>query len=188
MAFTREVAPGIVLRQFELRDAEELFTLVEANREYLREWLPWVDYTVTVEEVRRFIQRAQNQFGANQGPQTAILFGGRIVGSVGCHPIDWPNRHCSIGYWLEAGGQGRGLMTRCCVSLIDYLIEELGLHRVTIQCGEGNTRSCAIPHRLGFTREGLLRQAEWVNDRWVDLIVWGILETDWRSRTVPLPG
>jgi ribosomal-protein-serine acetyltransferase len=182
MPFTRQVAPGVCLQQFELADAEELFAVVDANREYLREWLPWVDFTASAEEIRRFIQRAQNQFAANQGPQAAIRVDGRIAGSVGCHPIDWPNRHCSIGYWQEAGRQGRGLMTRCCASLIDYLFEDLGLHRVTIQCGEGNTKSCAIPQRLGFTREGLLRQAEWVNDRWVDLIAWSVLEQEWRSR------
>jgi len=65
--------------------------------------------------------------------------------------------------------------------MLDYLFEELGLHRVEIRCGTGNTRSCAIPERLGFTREGLLREAEWVNDRWLDLLVWGMLEVEWRA-------
>jgi ribosomal-protein-serine acetyltransferase len=62
------------------------------------------------------------------------------------------------------------------------LFDEVELHRVTIQCGTGNHRSCAIPERLGFSREGVLREAEWVNDRWVDLVVWGMLASDWRSR------
>ena len=58
--------------------------------------------------------------------------------------------------------------------------EELGLHRVEIRCGTGNLRSCAIPRRLGFTSEGVAREAEWVNDSWVDLFVWWMLEADWR--------
>jgi ribosomal-protein-serine acetyltransferase len=70
--------------------------------------------------------------------------------------------------------------------MLDYLFDELGLHRVEIRCGTGNTRSCAIPERLGFTREGVLRQGEWVNDRWVDLVVWGMLEVEWR--VAPRPG
>jgi ribosomal-protein-serine acetyltransferase len=65
--------------------------------------------------------------------------------------------------------------------MLDYLFEELGLHRVEIRCGTGNTRSCAIPERLGFTREGLLREAEWVNDRWLDLAVWGMTAEQWRA-------
>ena len=98
------------------------------------------------------------------------------------HPIDWPNRNCSIGYWIEQRYQGKGIMTRCCESMLDYLFDDLGLHRVTIQCGVANTKSCAIPERLGFTREGLIREGEWVNDRWLDLLSWGMLEQDWRAR------
>ena len=179
--FVRQVAPGIELRMLEMGDADELFTVIDRNRAYLREWLPWVDFTESSGDLRHFIQRVLNQYEANQGPQAAIRVDGAIAGCIGCHPIDWPNRHCSIGYWLEADRQGRGLMTQCCVSLIDHLFDDLGLHRVTIQCGTGNARSCAIPERLGFTREGLMRQAEWVNDRWVDLVAWGMLEQDWRS-------
>src|SRR4051794_25025002 len=180
-AWSRTVAPDLVLRQFEAYDAEPLFALVQRQRAYLRQWLPWVDFTETVDDVRRFIVRTRNQFDANQGPQCAVVLNGEIAGSLGCHPIDWSNKHCSIGYWVSADQQGRGLMTQCCVSMIDYLFEELDLHRVVIQCGTGNTKSCAIPQRLGFVREGVLREAEWVNDRWVDLVVWGMLRQEWRN-------
>jgi ribosomal-protein-serine acetyltransferase len=183
--FSRKVAPGIEIRLFELRDAETVFAVVERNRAYLREWLPWVDITMSAENIRCFIARVREQFESGRGPQAGIWIEGAFAGSVGCHPIDWPNRHCSIGYWIEARFQGKGIMTRCCASLIDYLFHDLGLHRVTIQCGTGNLRSCAIPERLGFTREGLTREGEWVNDRWVDLVLWGMLEREWRARPAP---
>ncbi|MBS1857600.1 MAG: GNAT family N-acetyltransferase [Acidobacteria bacterium] len=180
--FVREVGPGIEMRLFEARDAEELFAVVEANREYLRKWLPWVDVTHSPADLRRFIERVRGQYEAGQGPQTALRWNGRIVGGIGCHPIDWPNRRCSIGYWLADECQGKGIMTRACASLLGYLFDEAGLHRVTIQCGTRNRKSCAIPRRLGFRREGVMRGAEWVNDRWVDLVVWGMLAEDWRAR------
>jgi ribosomal-protein-serine acetyltransferase len=50
---------------------------------------------------------------------------------------------------------------------------------VEIRCATGNTRSCAIPERLGFSREGVLREAEWVNGRFLDLVVWSLLEQDY---------
>jgi len=180
--FVREVAPGIELRLFQPEDAEEVFAAVQRSREYLREWLPWVDFTESPHDIRSFIQRVHYQFEANQGPQAALRVEGKIAGSVGCHPIDWPNRHCGIGYWLEPSYQGRGIITRACANLLDYLFDEVGIHRVTIQCGTGNHRSCAIPQRLGFVHEGVMRQAQWVNDRWIDLVVWGMLEQDWRER------
>jgi ribosomal-protein-serine acetyltransferase len=180
--FRRVVAPGIELRQFDMSDAPVIFDLVNRNRNYLRSWLPWVDLTHSLEDVRAFIARVQKQLDLNQGPNCGIWVEGVMAGNIGCHPIDWPNRNCSIGYWIDAGGQGKGLVTRCCASLLDYLFDSVGLHRVEIRCGTGNTRSCAIPQRLGFTREGVCFQAEWVGDRWVDLIVWGMLEHDWRKR------
>lgn len=178
--FRRTVGPGIEIRLFELRDAEPVFIAVERNREYLRKWLPWVDYTRRAEDVQLFISRVQLQFEANQGPQTGIWVNGEFRGSVGCHAIEWANRSSSIGYWVDAALQGQGLVTRCCTVMLDYLFHELGLHRVEIRCGTENSRSCAIPERLGFTREGVVREAEWVNDRWLDLVVWGMLEGDWR--------
>ena len=179
--FRLTVAPGIEMHQFAPRDAETVFAVVERNREYLRQWLSWVDRTHSSENIRQFIVRVQAQFEAHQGPNAGILVDGVLAGNVGCHPIDWANRNCSLGYWIDADQQGKGVITRCCAAMLDYLFEEMRLHRVEIRCGTGNTRSCAIPERLGFKREGLLHQAEWVNNRWVDLVIWGMLEDEWRA-------
>src|SRR5436309_536427 len=119
--FTRQIAHGIEVRLLEMQDAEELFAMVERNRPYLREWLPWVDSTRSAEDVRGFIHRVHLQYEASQGPQAAIVMDGRIVGGIGCHPIDWSNKNCSIGYWIAAEQQGRGVMTQCAANLIDYL-------------------------------------------------------------------
>jgi ribosomal-protein-serine acetyltransferase len=183
--FHIEVAPGFELRQFQMEDAEAVYAAADRNRAYLREWLPWVDRTRSAADIRDFIAARLEQFDRDQGPNAAIWLDGEIVGAVGCHPIDWLNRNCSLGYWLDATRQGKGVITRAVAGLIDYLFDDLGLHRITIQCGTGNHRSCAIPERLGFTREGVLREAEWVNDRWVDLVVWSMLAQDWKAKSLP---
>ncbi len=179
--FHREVGPGLELRQFQMRDAEAVFKLASRDRARLREWLPWVDRMQSPAEVRDFIEAALEQWDAGLGPNAAILLDGAIVGSVGAHRFDLDHRNCSIGYWVSEDQVGKGIVTRCAASLIDYLFWECGLHRVEIRCGTGNLRSCAIPQRLGFTREGVLREIEWVNDRWVDLVVWGMLAHDWKG-------
>ncbi|MEO8597253.1 MAG: GNAT family protein [Candidatus Solibacter sp.] len=176
------MAPGIEFRLFELKDAEPVFVVVDGTRAYLREWLPWVDLTESVDDLRRFIGKVREQFAAGRGPQCVILVDGAVAGSIGCHPIDWRNRSCSIGYWIDQRFQGKGVITRCCENMLDYLFDELELHRVSIHCGVANTRSCAIPERMGFTREGLLRDGEWVNDHWLDIVAWGMLDRDWRAR------
>ncbi len=181
MSFRRTVADGLELRQFTLADAEPIFAKVSQNREYLRKWLPWVDRTYGPENVRQFISGAIAQFEEGRGPSAGIWCHGDICGSVGCHPIALEHRNCSIGYWIEPALQGKGLVTQCCTVLLRHLFEDRDLHRVEIRCGTGNTRSCAIPERLGFRREGVAREAEWVNDRWVDLVVWSLLRHEWQQ-------
>lgn len=177
--FHRVVGPGLEIRQFELADAEEVFAAADRNRAYLGEWLPWVEHTHSAADVRPFIAAALEQHDAGLGPNCAIVLDGAIVGSVGSHAFNLADRHCSIGYWVDSACQGRGIATRCAAALIDWLFGEAGMHRVEIRCGTGNLRSCAIPERLGFTREGVLREAQWVAGRWVDLVVWGMIEREW---------
>jgi ribosomal-protein-serine acetyltransferase len=181
--FRRTVTPQIEMRLFDAADAEAAYPVVERNRAYLRVWLPWVDRTYSAAEFRNFIETiAIPQYEANNGPNCGIWVDGEFSGGIGCHAIDWANRHCSIGYWVDAAYQGKGIVTECCVSLLDYLFDELGLHRVVIECGTANTRSCAIPERLGFQREGLKREAELVAGRWLDLVMWSMLDREWRNR------
>jgi ribosomal-protein-serine acetyltransferase len=190
--FRRAVTSDIEIRLFQPDDAEATFAVVERNRAYLREWLPWVDRTDSPADVLNFIETvAIPQYEANKGPNCGVWKSGEFLGSIGCHDIEWLNRNCSMGYWLDAAHQGQGIVTQCCVSFLEYLFDELGLHRVVIECGVLNARSCAIPRRLGFTREGIKREAQWVNGRWLDLVTWSLLEHEWRdlanSRPKPLP-
>src|SRR5262249_13228462 len=136
--FRRSVAHGIEMRQFELRDADAVFTAVERNREYLRQWLPWVGQTRTTEDIRQVILRVTHQAETNQGPQVGIWVDGEIGGALGCHTIDWANRSSSLGYWVDAARQGRGLITQACAVMLDHLFLELALHRVEIRCGTAN--------------------------------------------------
>jgi ribosomal-protein-serine acetyltransferase len=180
--FHRQVAPGLELKLLEPRDAERVFLLTERDRAYLRQWLPWVDRTQAAADVYHFItETVTPQWLDNRGPQCGIWLDGALIGSIGCHPIDWQNRGCSLGYWVASTHQRGGIVTRSVAALLDYLFGELNLHRVVIQCGTENHRSCAVPQRLGFTKEGVAREAEWVGDRWVSLVVWSILQSEWAS-------
>jgi RimJ/RimL family protein N-acetyltransferase len=101
--FRRQIGPGIEMRLFTPADAESVFDLTEENREYLRRWLPWVDRTHSVADVRQFIAEVVTpQWLDNRGPNCGIWVEGALEGSIGCHPIDWQNRACSLGYWIRA--------------------------------------------------------------------------------------
>jgi ribosomal-protein-serine acetyltransferase len=170
---------GLFLKSLELREAEELLVLVDVNRAYLREWLPWLDMTRNIDEMIVFVDSTLRQLAANQGFQTAIWHQGQIVGIIGYHHLEWANRSTCIGYWLDERFQGKGIMTKACRALVDYAFEEWKLNRIEIRCAEGNLKSRGIPERLGFKAEGLLREAEWLYDHYVDHVVYGMLAKDW---------
>ena len=180
--FRRRVDKDVALALLEEQHAPELFRLVDRNRAYLRRWLPWLDQNTKVEHTAAFIQASLRQFAARDGLACGIVFRGALAGVAGLHRIDWPSRRTSIGYWIAEAHEGQGLVTRACNGLLGYVFGELGLHHVEIACAPGNIRSCAIAERLGFVREGVLRQREWLYDHFVDHAVYGMTASEWAAR------
>ncbi|HEY7588866.1 MAG TPA: GNAT family protein [Thermoplasmata archaeon] len=176
-----QVDADIELRLLKERHASELFALVDRNREHLRRWLPWVEDTRTVRDTRRFIQQSVAQLRRDDGFQTGIWYQGRLVGVLGYHYWNRTSRKTEIGYWLSSDVEGRGIMTRACKALVDYAFAKLGMNRVEIRAAMPNLRSRAIPPRLGFVQEGVLREGEWVRDCFEDQVVYGLLRKDWES-------
>lgn len=164
-----------------MREAEELFTLTHQCRQYLREWLPWLDTTKNIRDTKSFIESALRQRAANNGFQAGIWFDEKMVGVIGFHRMDWPNRSASLGYWLGEQFQGHGIMTKSVKKLVDYSFREINLHRVEIRCAVQNHKSRAIPERLGFVNEGFAREAEWLYDHYVDHVIYGMLAHEWEK-------
>jgi ribosomal-protein-serine acetyltransferase len=172
----------IVLKILEPEDADSLFALIDGNRSYLHQWLPWVDTNKILEDSKLFILSSKEQHEKKFGFQCGIWFRGILTGIIGFHRIDWMNRSVEIGYWLSEIFQGHGIMTKACHTLVDYAFYEYQLNRVQIRCATGNKKSNAIIERLGFIKEGTSRQAEFLYDHYVDLFVYGMTADEWKAR------
>jgi ribosomal-protein-serine acetyltransferase len=179
--FPLRINDDIALELLEERHTNELFAVTDANRDHLRQWLPWLDGTRTPEDTRLFIRVTRKQLLDNNGFQTAIRDRGELVGVIGHHAISWSNRSTSLGYWLAEAAQGRGIMTGAVRTYVRHAFDTLNLNRVEIRCASGNLRSRAIPERLRFEREGTIRQAEWLYDHFVDHVVYGALSSEFVS-------
>jgi len=179
--FPFHIRADVSLELLDPRHAEELFRLTDANRDHLRQWLPWVDGVRGVEDTKAFIWLTRKQLGDDNGFQTAIRLRGSLVGIVGHHGINWGNRATSLGYWLAKDAQGHGIMTESCRAYIGHAFETLNLNRVEIRCAVENHRSRAIPERLGFCSEGTIREAEWIYDHFVDHVVYAELASAWKT-------
>lgn len=180
-ALERDLGDGIVLRTLRRRHARALYQLTDRNRDRLRPWLPWVDRVRGLTGTLTFIEQGLGQSNNGAGFQSGIWVDGELVGVVGTHRIDWENRSTGLGYWIDGSQQGRGIMTRCVVAVLDHLFVSLRLHRVEISAATENHRSRAIPERLGFHLEGVMRQGHRVGEVWQDLVVYGLLQSEWKA-------
>lgn len=148
--------------------AEQIFCLVKSNKNYLKQWLPWVDFTNTIADTLEFINNSINKNTEKKGFDCSIFYKNEIVGIIGLHKIDFTNKFSSIGYWISENYQGNGIMTASCKALINYCLNDLELNRVEIRCATENFKSQAIPKRLNLKNEGVLRQIEYINGIFLD--------------------
>ena len=160
-------------------DAEEFFALTAANREYLRRWLPWVDETRELADSKAYVRNALELQRLGLRLDYTLRLRGRMVGTVALHTLNRAHRYAVVGYWLAEDATGHGYMTESVRCLLDLAFGELALNRVEIRVAVDNKASQGIADRLGFQSEGVLRQAEWIYDHFVDLRVAAILRSEW---------
>ena len=176
--FRWKLGDEIELRLLQMRNAPDVFARVDADRDFLRVWLPWVDHHRDVADTESFIGEALEQFVLGEAIHVGIWYEGVFAGVIGFHRINTANRLGEIGYWLGEAYQGKGIMTRACRAMVTYGFTELKLNRIEICCAPENRKSRAIPERLGFKKEGVLRQAERIRDQFVDNVVYGMVASD----------
>ena len=166
------------IRLLRTDEAPAFFALVDTNRARLRQWLHWLDDHVSMEDTRRHIAHFARLHEARAAFHLGVFHAGEICGMVSLQNVDWLNRRGSIGYWLGDEWLGRGLMTKVCGTLIEFAFDELELNRLEIHCATGNVRSKRIPQHFGFRLEGVMREAEWLYDHWVDHELYALLKAD----------
>lgn len=161
---------------------DALWQAIDCSRAALRPWLPWVDATREPADCEVFVTAAMAERRLGTARHFAVIEDDRVIGVVGFNRIVERHRWASLGYWLRSDCQGGGRMSRCVATLVEWGFSELEFHRLEIRCAEGNRRSRAIPERLGFRQEGVLRECEWIGGRPLSHVVYSRLASD------PAPG
>ena len=159
--------------------ASAAFTLLNENREYLAPWIPTVTQVKTLDDFYTFLKGVKKRHDERQEKAFVITRDGILIGKIGLYYIDHQNRIAKIGYWIGEQHQGQGVITKCCRALIDYAFNILELNRIEIKCATENKKSQEIPERLGFTREGVMREGELHQDKFLDMFLYAILRCDW---------
>jgi len=141
---------------------------------------PWQERSRAAEA----LERATRRFAE----QTAIRWGlvvreeDRLIGVVNLHAIDAQSRRAELGYILDRNRWGLGYNHEALSRVIEFGFRELGLHRLEVEVDPRNERSARAAERLGFVREGLLRERWIVEGEISDSLVLGLLRSEWESR------
>jgi ribosomal-protein-serine acetyltransferase len=185
---TARTTDRLLLRPFERRDTLPLVEAVRVSLSELSLWLPWAHPTYGRSDAQGYIRESMRSWKEGKAFDFAI------------RPLDEPRRHFGnisvwfisrsfrtgeVGYWIRSDETSKGLATEATRRALDIAFNELRLHRVILRIAIGNRPSERVAEKLGFTREGVLREEIKIRGTWLDHSVWGMLEHEYHRSTAP---
>jgi len=169
------------LRPSNPSDAESIFTML-SDPQSMKYWSdqPIKDLAAAVKVLNKDLESDA------QGNSMcwAITFNGqdKMIGKCILFQFSQPHRRAEIGYILNREYWRQGLMHQALEAVIDFAFNTLKLHRIEADVDTENAGSLRLLEKLGFIREGLLKERWFVYDEWQDSVVLGLLKQDWLAK------
>ncbi|TDM07932.1 GNAT family N-acetyltransferase [Macrococcus lamae] len=180
--FKLAVDDHITLVQPELFLAEDLFNVLDNNREHLREFLDFVDMTKEVSDERLYIKMMLEKQAAETGRLFLIYYDEQLVGTIDLHNIDRNNKKAEIGYWLDKNYNGRRITTKCVTKVCEIAFQYMRLNKLTIIAEVGNQGSNKVALNAGFTIVGTDKDDVYRNDQFCDMNRYALLKKDFKVK------
>jgi len=171
---------NILLRTYEVADAQELFDAVNHSRKHLNPWLEWVSKTTKPEHSLQFIQLSIHQLNTQEALALGIFENDKIIGGIGMHQWDQETKRAQVGYWLCPEYEGKGIISRSMIKFVEFLFDKIGLNKIEIHFLQSNKRSAKVAARMGFKVEGIIRQSIMRNGMPEDVVIAGLLKGEWK--------
>ena len=173
------ISNSLTLELINETHAPSIFELVDQNRNYLRQWLSLIDNMKSAPFAEKFVQGTMERNSAGLEFAFVIINQQQVIGRIGIYKIDKQNKIGEIGYWIAEAAQGKGIITKSCMAIIDFSFTHLALNRIEIKCGTENIKSNAIAKKLNFEKEGVIRQGEFLYDKFIDLNLYALLKENY---------
>jgi len=161
---------------------DQLHEVIPKNKTHLTQTMPWAQAEPLSYDARtEVLQRMRGNFDMGLDFVLGIFDrpSDRYIGGTGLHPRVGPQA-LEIGYWIASDWQGKGLVTEAVIALASVALETMGARRLVIRCSPSNARSRAIPERLGFHLDGILRESEPSGSGELeDKMVWSLLASEY---------
>jgi ribosomal-protein-alanine N-acetyltransferase len=177
--------PVLETERLELRaltDADvDALVVIHSDPETMRYWSG--PPMVARSEAEAMVERAEAAFAAKTSIRWGLVLrdSGELVGAANLHSLDEQSRRGEIGYVLGRSHWGHGYNNEALTRILDFGFDDLGLHRVEAELDPRNEASARAVERLGFVREGLLRERWIVEGEISDSLMVGLLRSEWRA-------
>ena len=158
--------------------AAMLAALVERNIGHLGAYLPMVASLSSPAAARAHLEDAVAGADRGEAFEWHLCSGGALYGAIRVKNIDADDRKAEIGYFIGSEFAGKGIVSCAVRTVLAYCFESLQLNRMELRCAATNEHSIRVAERLGFTREGMLRQAECLDGVFIDQLVYGLLRAE----------
>ncbi len=158
--------------------APALVQFTRQNSEHLRAFLPAVLELDSLDEATHYLHAMEDGAADGEIREWYLFSDAELCGSIRVKDIDACDRKAKVGYFLGSAFAGKGIMTASLRVILHHCFTTLELNRIELHCAATNSASQAVAQRLGFTREGVLREDEWLNGAFVDIHVYGLLRAE----------
>jgi ribosomal-protein-serine acetyltransferase len=174
--------PHLLLTPIDTSDSQELWASVEGSRAHLEPWLPWVPFNTDAEASYRYADASATDWDHARACRFTIRdrSSRAFLGVVGLEAFAHLHLSVELGYWLRLDATRRGVMTEASRAVLHWSFAKVNVHRVRVAAATDNHASLAVIRRLGFRFEGISREAERCNGRWLDHAIFALLSTDAR--------
>lgn len=149
----------LLIRMPKPGDGKAVFEAMNASMKELKQWVPFAQKDQSEQDVEINIRKAHTNFLTREDLRLHVYQKetGEFIASSGLHRINWDIPKFEIGYWIDSRHSGKGYMTEAVEAITNFAIHKLNAKRVEIRCDSKNLKSRAIPERLGFILEGILK-------------------------------
>ena len=168
----------LLLRRLEASDVEDLFAY--ASDPEIAEHTSWPAHE-TIEDSREFLSYVLEQYQKGEVAPWGVVYKGKLVGTCGF--LDWylHSSWAEIGYALSSKYWRRGLMTEAVRAVISFGFRTMKLNRIQGRCEVENTASIRVMEKAGMKLEGVLREHEYGEGRYLDICMYSILRREWQQ-------
>ena len=174
----------LVLQRFTKRDAGPLDEAIRESLADLNLWLPWARLDYTTADTTAFIRESIQAWKEERAWDYSIRFADdprSHIGNISFWTVSKLGKIAEVGYWVRSSTTSRGICTEAVELLLKEIFESLGYHKIVLRIAVGNDASDRVAEKLGFTREGVLREELLIRGNWVDHTLWSLLDREFRA-------